>query len=144
MAIVELISLLLWGQFWSIFIVLERGWRAKLTLASTAFLIIWSKFSSSRSYCFSFAKIKGFRLSRKYLSISDLVGAPTGLYFDKMNYKCFRWAAQSSTNLAWYWKSFLNLLQMLLATARSSPKFFLRNSLNSAHVIRIFSKQCLC
>ena len=63
-----------WGQCWSISLKLERGRKADLALASTAFLIIWSKLSSLRSRCSSSAKMEGLRPFRKYLSIVGRLG----------------------------------------------------------------------
>ena len=76
--LVELAGRLPRGQCWSISLVLERGRRADLASASTAFLTIWSKLSSSRSRCSSSAKMKGFRLFQKYLSIVSSVGLQPG------------------------------------------------------------------
>ena len=117
--------------------------KADLASASMVFLTIWSKLSSSRSRYSSSAKTEDFRPSRKYLSIIGLVGAPTGSYSNKMDCRCSRWATQSSTDSAWYWESYLNLLQMLLAKAWLFPRFFLRKSLNSAHIIGAPSERCL-
>ena len=102
LAMVELAGQLPRGQFWSIFFVLEPSRRADLTLASTAFLTIWLKLSSSKSQCSSSAKTEGFRPSWKYVSIIGLVRAPIGSYSNWIGCRCFRWAVQSNTNLAWY------------------------------------------
>ena len=79
--------------------------------------------------------MNGLRPSRKYLSIVGLAGASTGLYAHKIDYRCSRYAAYSSTDSCWCWKTYLNWLKMLLAKAQLSPWFFWKKSLNSSSVI---------
>ena len=72
--------------------------RFALALAATAFFTIWSKFSNLWSSFGSSAKIDSCRSSWKYLSIIDLAGAPTGLYANKIDCRCLKCAAHSSTD----------------------------------------------
>ena len=118
--------------------------KSRLGLGVDGLLDHQSKLSSSRSQCSSSAKIEGFKPSQKYLSIVGLVEAPNGSYFNKIDYRYFRWLAQSNIDLAWYWRSRLNLPQILLAKARLSFRFFLKKSLNSAHVIGAPLERRLC
>ena len=109
--------------------------RFAFALAATAFFTIWRKFSNLWSLFCSSAKMDGHRLSLKYLSIVGSAGAPTRLYANKIDYRCLKYAAHSSTDSCWCWETRLNWLRMLLAKARSSPRFVRRKSLNSPHVI---------
>ena len=65
-----------------------------------------------------------------------LAEAPTGLYTNKINYKCSSCAAHFSTDFYWCWEIYLNWLRMLLLKAQSFPKFFWKKSLNFSYVIR--------
>ena len=72
---------------------------------------------------------------RKYLSIVGLVGALTRSYANKIDYRCSRCAAHSSTDFCWCWETCLNRLRMLLAKPQSSSRFFWRKCLNSSYII---------
>ena len=85
----------------------------------------------------------GHRLSRKYLSIVGLAGAPTELYANKIDCRCSKCATYSNTDSCWCWETRLNWLRMLLAKARLFLRFFQRKSLNFSHVIGFSaSEQC--
>ena len=129
--------------------VVLRDQRFVLILATTVFFTIWTKLSSLRFLFCSSAKIKGFKLSRKYLNIISSVGAPIGLYSNKINYRYLRKVAQSNTDFCWYWETCLNWLQILLIIAQSSPRFIRKKSLNFAYVIGFLASEqhlywCYC
>ena len=114
---------------------MARDRRLALALAMIIFFTIWIKLSSLWfSFCNS-AKMDGRRPSQKYSSIISLIGALTRSYAIKINYKCWRCAANSNTDFCWYWKTRLNWLRMLLAKAQSFPRFIWKKSLNSPYVI---------
>ena len=134
-----------WGQCWSMFLVVTRDYRLALALATTTFFIIWTKLSNSWSLFCNSAKMDGRKPYQKYLSIVDLVGAPTRLYANKINYKCLRCAAYFNTDSCWCWETRLNWLRMLLAKVQLSPRFVWRKFLNSPYVVgSLASEQPFC
>ena len=116
-----------------------------LPSASMTFFTNWLKLFSSRSQCSSLIRMKGRSFSQKYLSIVGSLAAPVGSYYNELYGKCLKWAAQSKMDFTLCWKSCLNLLQILSAKVRSSPRFFWKKLLNSAQVTRAsFAERRLC
>lgn len=116
-----------------------RGRKFSLPLTVTAFFMIWAKFSNSKFLFYSSAKIEDFKPSWKYLSIVGLFGALIRFYFNKIDYKCLRWAFNSNIISCWYWETCLNWLKMLLAKPRLFLKFLQKKCLNLAQVIGYLS-----
>ena len=126
-------------------LMMARDRRFALALAATAIFTIWRKFFNSWSSFCSSAKMDGRRPFRKYLSIVGLAGVPYGLYANKIDCRCLRCAAHSSTDSCWCWETRFNWLRMLLVKAQSSPRFIWRKSLNSSYVIGFStSERCFC
>ena len=90
------------------FLVVARDHRFALALATTAFFTIWTKLSNLWSLFCSSAKMDGYKLFWKYLSIVGLVRAPTGSYANKIDCKCSRCAVYSNTDSWWCWETCLN------------------------------------
>ena len=98
LAAIELAGRVPRGQCWSVLQVAKQGRSAALASTSTAFCISSLKLSNSRPHCSISALTEGFGPSRKYLIIVGSLGAPSASNSNKMDCRCSRWEAQSSTD----------------------------------------------